>query len=307
MRSISSRRDRLEVHEVEPQAIGRDERARLLDVRAEHLAQRRVQQVRGGVVAARGVAHLGVDLRRHEVAGRAASPAVTRTRCARGRPARMRARPSTDGRRAGRFADDAAGVGHLAAGLEIERRPRERDVAASSRRQRVDRLAPLVEQRHDRHARRRASSRSLRTDRRRRSSALPRRRCANSSPFLPPPNALCARALSRWPSIARSKPARSTRHALRRGGVLDEVVRHAERVVEPERGLARQHALRGVSSAFAISASSRGRPSVSTASNRFSSARIVFSIISRFASKLRIGVAHLAGEHARPAGAGTAR
>ena len=35
-----------EVHEVEPQPIRRDERARLLDVRAEHLPQRRVQQVR---------------------------------------------------------------------------------------------------------------------------------------------------------------------------------------------------------------------------------------------------------------------
>ena len=56
-------RDRREVHEVEPQAIGRDERSRLLDVRAEHLAQRRVQQVRRGVIAPRRVAHRVVDLR----------------------------------------------------------------------------------------------------------------------------------------------------------------------------------------------------------------------------------------------------
>ena len=49
-------RERREVHEVEPQPIRRDERPRLLDVRAEHLPQRRVQQVRGGVVAPRRVA-----------------------------------------------------------------------------------------------------------------------------------------------------------------------------------------------------------------------------------------------------------
>ena len=55
------RRDRREVREVETQAVGRDERARLLHVRAEHLAQRRVQQVRGRVVAPRRVAARVVD------------------------------------------------------------------------------------------------------------------------------------------------------------------------------------------------------------------------------------------------------
>jgi hypothetical protein len=54
--------ERGEVDEVEPQAVGRDERARLLHVRSQHLAQRRVQQVRGRVVAARRVAHLIVHL-----------------------------------------------------------------------------------------------------------------------------------------------------------------------------------------------------------------------------------------------------
>ena len=49
-------RHRREVHEVEAQPIGRDQRARLLDVRAEHLPQRGVQQVGGGVVAAGRVA-----------------------------------------------------------------------------------------------------------------------------------------------------------------------------------------------------------------------------------------------------------
>ena len=61
-------RDRREVLEVEAQAIGRDQRARLLHVRAEHLAQRRVQQVRRGVVAPRRVARLVVDRRGDDVA-----------------------------------------------------------------------------------------------------------------------------------------------------------------------------------------------------------------------------------------------
>ena len=55
---------RAEVDEVEAQAIGRHERARLLDVRAEHLAQRRVEQVGAGVVAARRVAQASRPLRR---------------------------------------------------------------------------------------------------------------------------------------------------------------------------------------------------------------------------------------------------
>jgi hypothetical protein len=36
--------------EIEPQAIRGDERTRLLDVRPEHLPQRRVEQVGGGVI-----------------------------------------------------------------------------------------------------------------------------------------------------------------------------------------------------------------------------------------------------------------
>ena len=63
-RSISiscSGRDRLVVAEVEAEPVGRDQRARLLHVRAEHLAQRPVQDVRGGVVAADPVAAHAVD------------------------------------------------------------------------------------------------------------------------------------------------------------------------------------------------------------------------------------------------------
>ena len=63
-RSISREllgRDRLVMAEVEAQPIGRDERTRLLHVRTEHLAQRPVQDVGRGVVAADAVAADAVD------------------------------------------------------------------------------------------------------------------------------------------------------------------------------------------------------------------------------------------------------
>ena len=59
--AISSGADRLVVAEVEAQPVGRHQRALLLDVVAQHLAQGPVQQVGGGVVAADGVAALDVD------------------------------------------------------------------------------------------------------------------------------------------------------------------------------------------------------------------------------------------------------
>ncbi len=51
------------VGEIEAQPAGFHHAAGLLDVRAEHLAQRSVQQVRGGVVAPRGVAQRSGDFR----------------------------------------------------------------------------------------------------------------------------------------------------------------------------------------------------------------------------------------------------
>jgi len=51
------------VGEVETEARGIDQRAGLLDVSAEHLAQSGVQQMGAGVVAADGVAALAVDHR----------------------------------------------------------------------------------------------------------------------------------------------------------------------------------------------------------------------------------------------------
>jgi hypothetical protein len=64
------------VAEVEAQAVGADQRAGLLDVLAEHLAQRMVQDVRAGVVAADGVATVGVDGRRGRVAPTRISPST---------------------------------------------------------------------------------------------------------------------------------------------------------------------------------------------------------------------------------------
>ena len=52
LRSISCGGDRLGVDEVEAQAVGRDQRALLRDVIAEHQAQRLVQQVRRRMVGA---------------------------------------------------------------------------------------------------------------------------------------------------------------------------------------------------------------------------------------------------------------
>ena len=50
--AISSRRQRLGVREIEPQAVGRDQAALLGDMAAEPVAQRRVQQVGRAVVGA---------------------------------------------------------------------------------------------------------------------------------------------------------------------------------------------------------------------------------------------------------------
>ena len=50
-----------EVREVEAQAVGLDRGSGLLDVRAEDLTQRGVEQVRAGVIAPDGVAALAID------------------------------------------------------------------------------------------------------------------------------------------------------------------------------------------------------------------------------------------------------
>ena len=61
-------RDGTFVAEVEPEALVVHERAALLDVRAEHVAKRAVQEVGRRVVAADVAAPAGVDRRGHRVA-----------------------------------------------------------------------------------------------------------------------------------------------------------------------------------------------------------------------------------------------
>ena len=53
--------ERGEVREVEAQVAGIDQRARLLHMRAQHIAQRGVQQMRAGMVAHGGAANFVVD------------------------------------------------------------------------------------------------------------------------------------------------------------------------------------------------------------------------------------------------------
>ena len=61
-------RDRRRVDEIESQPVGRDERACLLHVRAEHLSQRGVEQVCRCVVSARCIASRCVDFGGDDVA-----------------------------------------------------------------------------------------------------------------------------------------------------------------------------------------------------------------------------------------------
>ena len=62
------RAHRLGVGEVEPQPLRRDQRALLGDVVAQHLAQRLVQQMGGGMVGADGGAARVVDFERERLA-----------------------------------------------------------------------------------------------------------------------------------------------------------------------------------------------------------------------------------------------
>ena len=103
--------------EVEAQPVRRDERARLVHVLAEHLAQRRVQQMRRRVIA------LGVAT---PVAS--ARAPCTRPKCELARRASpIAAVPPVDLAHvvdvdAPAVADDLAVIGDLAAGLGVERR-----------------------------------------------------------------------------------------------------------------------------------------------------------------------------------------
>ena len=103
-----------------------------------------MQQVRGGVVTTRGVANGGRHLGGHEVARAEHAADAICTACSRGQCA-----DANDIRHAGLAVrrPDRADVGHLTAGLEVERRLRERHEAVFPCRQPVNRTTPIVEHR----------------------------------------------------------------------------------------------------------------------------------------------------------------
>ena len=107
------------VGEVEAQAAGLDHAAGLLDVRAEHLAQRGVQQVRGGVVAPGGVAqrrgHFGAQHVAH-ADGREGGDAVH------GQAGHAGEGGLDIGDLLAGIGVESAAVAHLAAGFGVERR-----------------------------------------------------------------------------------------------------------------------------------------------------------------------------------------
>ena len=115
-------REGAEVDEVEAQAIGRDERSRLLHVRAEHLAQRGMEQVRGGVVAPDRRAPRE-SMSAITGAPTAISPLSTRTAWT--RTPLPATRDVADRRAKPGVVAKLPDVGHLAAALKIEGRLRE--------------------------------------------------------------------------------------------------------------------------------------------------------------------------------------
>ncbi len=144
------RRHRLEVREVEAQPVGRDQRALLLYVRAEHLAQRRVQQVRRAVIERGRLASLPVHLGLERVAE--ADRSLHQLADMRVRRAAL-LRVAHD--EAHVTAAQLARIAHLAAGLGVERGAIEHHLALVAGLQCFD-LPALLQQREHAPARRRA-------------------------------------------------------------------------------------------------------------------------------------------------------
>ena len=197
---------RREVDEVEPQPLGRDERARLLDVRAQDLPEGGVQQVCRRVVAAGGVARRVHDLRRHDLPGPRGGPVPPRPGAAAAVPAAgscARRAPRRRRRTAGRCP-------------RPDRRPRRRTACVRARRSRTGRSSA-------RRPRRRwcrtapgsacpgPSWPRSRRSRRRPSPASAPAPASSSAPTLRPLNALPARALPAGPP----SPGRSLRDRTR--------------------------------------------------------------------------------------------
>ena len=119
--------DGLVVREVEAQPLRLDERAFLLHVRAEHFAQRRMQQMRRGVIQHDGRTPLRVDLRLHAIAdGDAARCDLALVAEGRAELLRIADCKSPRARR------QLARVADLPAALRIERRALEHDGAGSA-------------------------------------------------------------------------------------------------------------------------------------------------------------------------------
>ena len=138
------RRHRLEMSEVETQPVGRHERAFLLHMRAQHLAQRRVQQVRGRMVQYDRRAAFGIDLGGNAVADCDASHrdlADVAEGCAEllGIADREARGPGAKLTR----------IAHLPAALRIKRSAFQHHGARYARLERLHSVPLCVEQRHD--------------------------------------------------------------------------------------------------------------------------------------------------------------
>src|SRR5690606_32173500 len=127
------------------QAVGRDERALLLHVIAEHAAKRRVQQVRRRMVEANRFAPLAVD-RGVEPVADAHGAAGDRADVAERRAELLRI---LDAKLAAVRAAKLAGVADLTAALGVERRAIEHDGAARARVEPLDGMAVGVIERRD--------------------------------------------------------------------------------------------------------------------------------------------------------------
>ena len=154
-------RHRLGMREVEAQPVGRDQRALLRDVIAEHLAQRLVQQMRGGMVAADAPSGARDRPRAAARSPTLSVPCSTLTMM-REQVAGLLLRVG-DARRARRRAVIVAGVADLAAGLAVERRLVEHHRAALAGFQLGDLLAVAAPARRRRLRRSRSRSRGTRS------------------------------------------------------------------------------------------------------------------------------------------------
>ena len=122
------RRHRLGMREVEPQPVGRDQRALLRDVIAEHLAQRLVQQMGGGMVRADGGCGARDRPRARARRPTFSVPSSTVPECTNRSPAFFCVSVTRKRTPSPRM---IAGVADLAAGLAVERRLVEHDRARS--------------------------------------------------------------------------------------------------------------------------------------------------------------------------------